>query len=56
MIDGIDQQVGSSMYIDTMKTDAFSTRDGASSATVNGILTNRMFRLVLDKVVYKWSI
>ncbi|XP_042857979.1 uncharacterized protein LOC122244197 [Penaeus japonicus] len=44
MIDGIDQQVSSSMYIDTMKTDAFSTRDGASSATVNGILTNQLMR------------
>ncbi|ROT83230.1 polehole-like protein [Penaeus vannamei] len=44
MIDGIDQDVSSSMYIDTMKADVFTTRDGASSATINGVKTNQLLR------------
>lgn len=50
MINGIDQDVSSSMYIDTMKADVFTTRDGASSATINGVKTNRKFRANFWKI------
>ncbi|XP_037779775.1 uncharacterized protein LOC119576246 [Penaeus monodon] len=44
MIDGIDQDVDPSMYINTMKTDVFNTRDGAGSATLNGVQTSQFMR------------
>ncbi|XP_063609339.1 uncharacterized protein LOC134783409 [Penaeus indicus] len=50
MIDGIDQAVSSSMYINTMKADIFSTRDG-TAATINGVKTNQLMRKSLASQV-----
>ncbi|XP_047476928.1 uncharacterized protein LOC125030725 [Penaeus chinensis] len=45
MIDGIDQNVISSMHIHSLKTDVFSTREQGSSASINNVLTNQFMRL-----------
>lgn len=41
MIDGIDQNIMSTMHIHSMTTDGFSTRELTSSATINNVHTNR---------------
>ncbi|XP_063609338.1 uncharacterized protein LOC134783408 [Penaeus indicus] len=44
MIDGIDQNIMSSMYIHSLETDVFSTREQGSSASINNVLTNQFMR------------
>nr|APA05127.1 polephole-like protein [Penaeus vannamei] len=44
MIDGIDQNIMSTMHIHSMTTDGFSTRELTSSATINNVHTNQFLR------------
>lgn len=44
MIDGIEQNIRSSMYVHSMKTDLFSTREQGLSAPINDVLTNRKYK------------
>ncbi|XP_047476972.1 uncharacterized protein LOC125030755 [Penaeus chinensis] len=56
MIDGIDQAVSSSMYINTMKADIFGTRDGTAAATINGVKTHQLMRKSLASQVVTGNI